>query len=121
MNRQAFLSAIILWAAVGALVRRADAAGPFHAGEAIPALAQRLFDGDPAVRQAAVLALGAMGPEAKAAIPALAQRLGDPDRYIASDASIVLKTMGRRPCRAWCKCCTSKTPIPVNSPCGLCA
>ena len=94
MNRPAFLSAIILLAAVGALGRRAEAAGPFHAGEAIPALAQRLFDWDPAVRQAAVLALGAMGPEARAAIPALAQRLGDPDRYVASDASIVLKSMG---------------------------
>ncbi len=41
----------------------------------MPALAQALGDREPGVRQAAVKALGAIGPEARAALPTLIRAL----------------------------------------------
>jgi HEAT repeat protein len=41
----------------------------------VPALAKALGDREPGVRQAAVKALGAVGPGAKAALPALTRAL----------------------------------------------
>ena len=123
MKRAAFFSVIVLLAAIGGTAAAATPyqTEPMLPNRGIPSSAAlvpppattatsyqptlpfapvrplprspKLYDGDPTVRQAAVLAL-ANWVEAKAAIPALAQRLADPDRYIAADASITLKNMG---------------------------
>jgi HEAT repeat protein len=66
-------------------------------GQPLPvvvALAERLGDDDPAVRQATVAALRAMGPLARPAIPAVARRVRDRDCYIRIDAAHVLEQFG---------------------------
>lgn len=94
MKQHALLSMMILVAAGGGLTRTAYAGPPLLTDVAIPALTERLRDGDASVRQAAVFALREMGPEAKAAIPALAELLRDGDGYVAIDASHTLGKMG---------------------------
>ena len=71
-----------------------EEAPSLRAGVVIPMLTERLWDADASVRLAAVSALRAMGPEAKAAIPALAQRLRDRDRIVGIDAAHALERMG---------------------------
>jgi HEAT repeat protein len=58
---------------------------------AVGALTRALRDPSPAVRQAAAVALGQIGPEAKDAVPALAWTLRDPDGYVRIDAGHTLE------------------------------
>jgi HEAT repeat protein len=58
---------------------------------AVGSLTQGLRDPSPAVRQAAAVALGQIGPEAKDAIPALASLLRDQDGYVRIDAAHTLE------------------------------
>ncbi len=94
MKRCALFSITILVLAGGGLTRTTRAGPPFPTDAAIPAITERLRDEDDSVRQAAIYALRAMGPEAKSAIPALAQLLRDRDGYVAIDACQALGEMG---------------------------
>lgn len=48
----------------------------------------------PAVRQAALLGLKEIGPEAAQAVPAVIEKLGDPDEFVRGWAAQVLKSIG---------------------------
>ena len=61
---------------------------------AVTGLTDALQDPNPAVRDAAAMALREMGPDAKPAIPVLAQMLRDPDGYLRVTAAHTLDRMG---------------------------
>jgi len=57
-------------------------------------LSDALKSPQPLVRQNAALALGEVGPEAKAAVPALAEALRDPEWVVRRQAAVALGRLG---------------------------
>jgi HEAT repeat protein len=60
----------------------------------VPALIQALGDKNENVRQAAAVALGEIGPEAKEAVPALTQMLEDEDKDVRQYTVEALREIG---------------------------
>src|SRR5262245_5882225 len=60
----------------------------------VPDLVRALRDEAGQVRNQAVVALGAMGPEAKAAVPALGDVLREEDKYLRSQGAAALGKIG---------------------------
>src|SRR5262245_50409380 len=68
-----------------------------HLGPAaVPDLIKALEDEDWEVRNQAAVALGVIGPEAKAAVPALIDVLQGEDKYLRSHAATALGKVGRQ-------------------------
>ena len=79
--------------APGERLRAAESLAEYGA-TAIPALVERLRDGDDAVRSYACLALVRMGPAAAEAVPQLVVLLDDPQEYVRADALTALREIG---------------------------
>jgi HEAT repeat protein len=62
-----------------------------HDPAALPALAQALKDGDPRIRDAAVLAIMKSGADAVGVAPAVEAAVADPDPGVSSHAAAALK------------------------------
>src|SRR5262249_53558179 len=75
--------------AAAALGRMGVAARP-----AVPILAERLADKDPAARRSCLQALAALGSEAKEAVPAVAAILKDSDQALRLEAAFALVRTG---------------------------
>jgi len=71
-------------------VRRALRVAP-AAGGVVPALVEALRHGEPAVRLGAAIALGVLGPAARAAVPELSAALADSDAAVREAADQALK------------------------------
>ena len=73
-------------------VRRGIASALSRVGpDAVPGLVEALTNSSASVRQAAILALGQMGPEAKRAAPALTEALHDKEGFVRSAAAVAIK------------------------------
>jgi HEAT repeat protein len=73
-------------------VRRGIASALSRVGpDAVPGLVEALTNSSASVRQAAILALGQMGPEAKRAAPALTEALHDKEGFVRSAAGVAIK------------------------------
>ena len=64
-------------------------------GVAVPALSDALRDAEVTVRRQAAIALGRLGPDAKAALPSLEKAARDPDNLVRQAARQALGQIRR--------------------------